>query len=362
MSRGMTFRSLTCAATFLLSLSSCSDARDPSPATPPNEQERAIRARIDEAAGAGFSGAILVTVGGKRVVTEGHGFARREARIENTPETAFDVGSIMKGFTATALFRLVDEGALDLSDSLVDIFPEAPPDKADITLLDVLQHRAGFDEYHDTAGDFEPMTRLEARERILAQELLFEPGTDAAYSNAGYTLLADVIETVSGEGFEAHLRRALFEPADLRHSGFYSEPIWERVETAIGYDASSFGDNDPASWPYTWALVGNGGLVTTVLDLDRWLTALFGGRVVSAATFEVMRETYLEEGSTELGGETFYSEAGGGDFGFGGVLVFAPASDIRILIATNTSETFDIEAFALELTLLATAAPEPNER
>jgi CubicO group peptidase (beta-lactamase class C family) len=358
----MRSRSCRLVAAFLLALSGCSSDRDASPPEAPSEEERELRQRIDEAVASGFSGAILVTVDGKRMATEGHGFARREERIENTPETAFDVGSILKAFTATALFRLAEDGALDLSDPLGDIFPEAPEDKAPITLLQVLQHRAGFDEYHDTTGDFEPMTRLEARERILTQELLFEPGTDMAYSNSGYTLLADVIETVSGETFADHLSRVLFEPANLRHSGFYSDPIWQRVETAVGYDAATFGDNDPATWPYTWALVGNGGLVTSVLDLDRFLTALFGGDIVSTNTLDVMRDDYFEAGAAELDGETVYSEAGAGDFGFGGVLVFAPASDTRILIATNTGETFDIEAFALELTLLVMGLPEASDR
>lgn len=337
---------------FTLALIGCSDDKSENPPDPPSELERELRSLIDDAATSGFEGAVLISAFGERLVSEGHGLARRDEASENTPDTAFDVGSIMKSFTATALFRLAETGALDLSDTLGDVFPEVPADKADITLLEIVQHRAGLDEYHDTEGDFEPMTRLEARERIFAQELAFEPGTDAAYSNSGYTLLADVIETTSGEPFTEHVRRALFETAGLRHTGFYSEPVWQEVETAIGYDASTFGDNDPESWPYTWALVGNGGLVTTVLDLDRWLTALWNGQVVSETTLDLMRSEYLAEGASELGGTTVYAEAGAGDFGFGGVLVFAPESDTRIIIATNTYDTYDIEALALELTLV----------
>jgi CubicO group peptidase (beta-lactamase class C family) len=340
-------------AGLLATVSGCSDPNPPASSEPPSAEERELRLRIDDAVAAGFSGSILVTVDGKRRVTEAHGLANREEALENTPQTAFDAGSILKAFTATALFRLEQDGALALSDSLGDILPEAPPDKAAITLLEILQHRAGFDEYHDTLGDFEPMTRPEARARILAQELLFEPGTDSAYSNSGYTLLADVIETVSGRAFTDYVRGALFEPAGLVQSGFYSEPLWETVETAVGYDASTFGDNDPSGWPYTWALVGNGGLVTTVLDLDRWLSALFGGRVLSEATFERLRTEYLEDGAAEVSGETVYSEAGAGDFGFGGVVTFAPAPDTRVIIATNTYETFDIEGLALDLTSVA---------
>jgi CubicO group peptidase (beta-lactamase class C family) len=348
----MLFRTHACLSALLVTLG-CADAKDSNGTPPPSELELEIRAQIDDAVASGFSGAVLVTVRGERVVAEGRGFAHREEQIENTAETAFDVGSIMKSFTATAIFGLVERGSLELSDPLADIFPEAPPDKADISVLELLTHSAGFDEYHDSEGDFEPMTRLEARERIFAQELLFAPGTDSAYSNSGYTLLADVVETVSGEPFVDHVRNALFEPAGLEQTGFYSEPLWQTLETAVGYDASTFGDNDPASWPYTWALVGNGGLVTSVLDLDRWLTALWEGRVLSEATLDLMRAEYLDAGASELDGETVYAEAGAGDFGLGGVLVFAPVPDTRILIATNAYETFDIEAWALDLTTLA---------
>ena len=344
---------------FVLASTGCSEGEPTQPPAPPSELERDLRELVDGAVASGFEGSLLITVGGERVMTEGHGLANRERGLENTPDTAFDVGSIMKSFTATALFRLGEDGSVELSDTLGEIFPEAPADKAEITLRDVLQHSAGFDEYHDTEGDFEPMTRLEARERIFAQELLFEPGTDAAYSNSGYTLLADVIETVSGEPFVDYVRSALFEPAGLEQTGFYSEPLWQSVETAAGYDASTFGDNDPASWPYTWALVGNGGLVTTVLDLDRWLTALWDGRVVSETTLELMRTEYLAGGAAELDGTTVYSEAGAGDFGLGGVLVFAPEPDTRVLIATNSYDTYDIEALGLELTLRAMDAPAP---
>jgi CubicO group peptidase (beta-lactamase class C family) len=258
----------------------------------------------------------------------------------------------MKDFTAAAIFKLAGEGALDLSAPLRELFPNVPCDKADITLLDVVQHRAGFDEYHDTTGDFEPMTNEQARERIFAQELLFAPGTDEAYSNSGYTLLADIVQRTSGETFVDYLRNELFAPAGMTQTGFYSDPIWNTVDTAIGYDASVFRNNDPAEWPYTWALVGNGGLVTTVLDLDRWYTALWSGRVLAAGALEALRSDYLSVGAVTMNGEPVYAQAGAGDFGLGGVAIDVPGRRTRIIIATNTFEVFDIEELARELTSL----------
>jgi CubicO group peptidase (beta-lactamase class C family) len=335
----------------LLVLAGCSDSADSSGSSNEPTVAGAVRELIDGAVDSGFSGAILVTADGERLTSEAHGLADRDRDTANTPETAFDVGSILKSLTATAIFRLTEDEVVTLDTTLADVFADVPDDKADITLRELIQHRAGLDEYHDTEGDFEPMTRGEARAHIFEQELLFEPDSYEAYSNSGYTLLADVIETVSGETYVGFVRSAVLEPADMSSSGFYSEPLWADIDTALGYEASTFGDNDPASWPYTWALVGNGGLVTTVGDLDRFLAALFGGRIVAPVTLDVMRGVYFSAGEATVGGEPVYAEAGAGDFGLGGVAVFAPESDTRVIIATNTSDAFDVEALATDLAL-----------
>ena len=332
-------------------MAGCSDSNDEPPAPNPSSPlQLEVERRVEDAVADGFSGAILVSHDGQRLVASGHGLSDRENETPNHPETAFDVGSIMKTLTAIAVFKLEEDGELSLSDTLTALLPDVPDDKAEITLLELVQHSAGFDEYHDTMGDFEPMTRLEARAKILEQELLFEPGSDEAYSNSGYTLLADVVESVSGAPFTDFVREQVFAPAAMDHSGFYLDDLWQNVDTAIGYEASTFGDNDPASWPYTWSLMGNGGLVTTVTDLERLSVALWDGALLGPQALEAFESDYLSAGSGELGGETAYAQAGAGDYGLGGVMIDAPASGTRVIIATNTYEVFDIEAFALELT------------
>jgi CubicO group peptidase (beta-lactamase class C family) len=358
----MNVRAHAFAASFALAAFACSnsspDQPEPQP-EPPSELETELLSSLDAAAADGFSGTVRVRMAGETLVSEGRGLANRERGLENGEHTAFDMGSILKSFTAVAIFKLVEEGALGLEDALGELLPDVPDDKQAITLLEILQHRAGFDTYHDTEGDFEPMTRLEARERILAQELLFPPGEDEEYSNSGYTLLADIIETATLTPYTDYVRQNLFAPAGMSETGFYSEPIWQRVDTAVGYDAAKFGDNDPASWPYTWALVGNGGLVTTVLDLDAWIDALWNGRILEPETWELIESEYL--GAAEDEDEPIYGEAGAGDFGLGGVSIYAPGPDLRVIIGTNAYEAFDVEAFAVELaeTALAAADEEP---
>jgi CubicO group peptidase (beta-lactamase class C family) len=361
----MNFRASAFGLCFGLWLVGCSDSnvdtpKEPEP-EPPGDLALELRGSLDDAFEDGFSGSVRVSAEGEVLLSEGRGFADREREIANGEHTAFDVGSIMKSFTAVALFKLEEDGALSLDDPLSALLPDVPEDKQAITLREIVQHRAGFDEYHDTTGDFEPMTRLEARERILAQELLFSPGEDQEYSNSGYTLLADIIETVSGRPYTEYVRTELFARAGMLETGFYSEPLWQTVETAIGYEASTFGDNDPATWPYTWALVGNGGLVSTVLDLDRWVTAFWGGEIVSAETFERIEEEYLAEGAGGDEEEPIFGEAGAGDYGLGGVLIYAPGPDLRVFIGTNTYDSFDVEEFAVDLaeTVLAAQDEEP---
>jgi CubicO group peptidase (beta-lactamase class C family) len=322
--------------------------------------EGEVRQRIDDAAASGFAGAVLVALDGQRLVAEGYGLANRETEARNRVDTAFDVGSIMKDLTAVAIYKLDEAGVLSVSDTLGSLLPDVPTDKVDITLRQIVQHRAGFDEYHDTEGDFEALTRQDARQRILSQELLFAPGSDEAYSNSGYTLLADVVQEVSGESFTDYVHHALLEPAGMEQSGFYSDDaLWQRVDTAVGYEASTFGDNDPATWPYTWSLVGNGGFVSTVLDLERWSSALWEGRILSTSTLEALRSDHLSSGSVAVSGETVYAAAGAGDFGLGGVVIVAPSRGMRVIIVTNTFDAFDVESLAVELTTVLLNAEQP---
>ena len=308
-----------------------------------------LEGSLDDAARDGFSGAVLIEVEGETVIARGYGMADRDAETPNDVSTAFDFGSVMKDVTAAAIYALQDRGELSVEDTLADLLPDVPEDKAGITVLQLLQHSAGLGEYHDTEGDFEAMTRLEARARIFDQELLFAPGDDEAYSNSGFTLLADIVEERSGQPFTAYVRQELLEPAGMSSTGFFGEPLWDEVETAIGYDAETFQDNDPASWPYTWALVGNGGLVSTVEDVQRWLVATREGQVLSADAFAAYDEEYLSLGSGELEGFVVYSYAGAGDFGLGGGALDCPEASTRIIFATNAYDTFDSEALAVEL-------------
>ena len=182
----------------------------PLAAEPNAEAIQQMRERLEtQLAGAterGFSGTVLAHNGDEIVLHRAYGLADRDKGITNTTATLFDIGSISKQFTKAAILVLEESGRLATSDPISKHLPNVPADKSKITIEQVIDHQAGFREYHDTEGDFESMDRAEALRRILGQKLRFEPGTDQRYSNSGYTLLAAMVEAVTGERFQEFVR------------------------------------------------------------------------------------------------------------------------------------------------------------
>lgn len=293
---------------------------------------------------AGFSGAIMVVKGGEVILHNGYGLADREKNIPVNKDTVFDIGSITKRFTRAAILKLEEQGNLKRTDPLSIFFGDLPEDKATITVEQVLEHTAGFHEYHDTSGDFEEMDREKALKTILNQKLRFEPGDQEAYSNSGYGLLAVIIELVSGQSYQSFLREYLFEPAGMDRTGFYRDPLWEEDEVAVGYEGRKIGKiNSPYHWPHmTWALVGGGGMVSSVGELYKWIQALQTDTILSVKAKENM---YDPQGSP-------LAYAGGNDFGFSSVVFEYPNDKNYIFVATNSHDNISAPTLGRQLSVI----------
>jgi len=299
-------------------------------ASPEDNFQKKIDSYVRAAVDAGFSGAVLVAKGGKVILQSGYGLADREKNIPVRKETVFDIGSITKRFTKAAILKLEEQGKLKISDTLNKFFDNVPEDKAGITVKQVLEHTAGFHEYHDTTGDFEEMDREQALKTILNQKLLFKPGDQEAYSNSGYTLLAAIIELSSKQSYQSFLKEYLFKPAGMNRTGFYRDSLWIEGEVAIGYEGKTIGEkNSPYYWPHmTWALIGGGGMVSSVGELYKWIQALEAGKVLTEKTKEKM---YDPQGNP-------MAYAGGNDFGFSAVVFEFPKEKNYIIVATNAHD------------------------
>jgi CubicO group peptidase (beta-lactamase class C family) len=236
--------------------------RPPLPVLPATD----VRQRLDDAMtrfGAfGFSGTVLVAKDGSILLHKGYGLADRERHILTTTATVFPYASIVKGFTAAAVYKLEAEGKLTTSDTIGEYLPGVPASASRITLLQLLTHSSGLPhEADNVAGG---ATRGEHVRNILRVPLQSEPGTRYAYSNAGYDLLAAIIERVTGIPYESYIREHLLRPAGLAHIGWRSE--FDSRLFARGYQEVYRDANDEVTFP--------AGLIGTAEALYRWGEAL----------------------------------------------------------------------------------------
>lgn len=254
----------------------------------------------------GFCGVALVQKQSEVVLRKGYGWADRGNDRRMGAGNVVDLGSITKQFTAAAILRLEADGKLATSDRISRFFKDVPGDKQGITLHHLLTHSAGLQsDFADS--DYDPVLRDEYVRRALASKLMTTPGEHYAYSNAGFSLLAAIVELVSGRSYEAYLAEQIFKPAGMVETG-YKLPRWPAERIAHG---STGGEDwgtiiarlDPPDAPY-WALRGNGGIHTTLADVARWNEALATDRVLPKAARRKLMAPYIDEDES---GKTQYA-------------------------------------------------------
>ena len=224
----------------------------------------------------GFSGGALVVRGKDVLLLKSYGLADRAKKVALTTDSVYNLGSITKQFTAAAILTLEMQGKLSAKDPVSKYLDGVPADKASMTLHHLLTHSAGL-ESDFSPTDYDPVGREEYVRRALQSKLLFTPGDGYEYSNAGYSLLAAIVEKLSGQNYEDYLRQHVFKPAGMMETG-YKAPAWSAERIAHGYlDGQDWGTIvekiQPADAPY-WTLRGNGGLHTTLSDMLAWHHAL----------------------------------------------------------------------------------------
>lgn len=225
----------------------------------------------------GFSGVVRIERNGNVILEKGYGLADRAAKIPFTKSTVVQIGSNTKDFTAVAILQLQNRGLLSVGDKLGRFFPNAPDDKKEITILQLMKHEAGFPL--GFGGDFEPVSKAQLIDNAMKFKLLFPPGSRKSYSNPGYALLAAIIEQVSGKSYDEYLRDNILAPLGLTHTGFLL-PQFPARDLAHGYRANGedagtmLAKPHAADGPY-WNLRGNGGMLSTVGDMHEFYQALF---------------------------------------------------------------------------------------
>jgi CubicO group peptidase (beta-lactamase class C family) len=234
----------------------------------------------------GASGTVLVARGDRAIACRGLGWADRARRVRASCDTAYDLMSMTKQFTAAGILELQAMGRLDVSDPISRFVDGVPDDKRAITIAQLLTHTSGLRAA--LGGDYEPLSRDQMLAEAMRSRLLSAPGSAYHYSNVGYSILAAIIERASGTTYERFLARHLFRPAGMRHTG-YVLPHWGRGQVAVEIDRHGRAHGRPLDHPWAadgpyWNLRGNGGMLSTARDMLRWHRALLGDTVLSAET------------------------------------------------------------------------------
>jgi len=242
-----------------------------------------------------FSGAVLVAKNGVPVFRQAFGLANREWNVPNSPTTKFRIGSITKGFTATAVLQLAEARRLSIDDPVSKYYSEAPPAWNSITIRHLLTHTSGIPSYTGIPHFFDGEIRLDRTpEQIikLTQDapLEFEPGSKFSYDNTGYIILGYIIEKVSGERYADYVQHHIFDPLGMKSSGYdVSETITPNRAAGYSRDKTTFTNAPYLSMTEPFSA---GSLYSTVDDLLIWDQALYAAKPLSPSSMQAMFTDY----------------------------------------------------------------------
>lgn len=238
-----------------------------------------------------FSGTVLITKNGSVLLKKAYGLADYEWNIKNTVDTKFQLASVTKQFTATAILQLVEKGKLSLNDRLSRFFPDYP--KADsVTIHMLLSHSSGLAlGFKELA--LSTISADSAYSEIKKIPYEFTPGTNSAYSNIGYYLLAKIIEKVSGEKYAVFLTKNIFEKVGMNNTGVSNnDSIILKKAKIYCRTEKGFTHNPYINWEFN---IGHDGVYSTVEDLALWDNALYGTTILSTEMKKLMFTSYNSE-------------------------------------------------------------------
>jgi CubicO group peptidase (beta-lactamase class C family) len=233
--------------------------------------------------------ALAVVKNGEVVKVQGYGLANLEHDAPVTPETVFELASVTKQFTATAIMRLSEQGKLKLDDPINKYLPDAPSKWNGITIRHLLTHTGGIVSLEQGFADLSGKTEVSTEElfRSVAKDpLSFAPGERHQYSDAGYFLLGMIIEKVSGQRYRHFLREQFFNSLAMTATSILDQ--WAIIKhRAAGYMLRN-GELINIRRIRQNELPSHFGVLTNVRDLARWDIALAAGKVVSEASLQAM--------------------------------------------------------------------------
>lgn len=309
---------------------------------------------------------VLVLRDGEAVVRAGYGLSDLESHTPATATTNYRLASVTKQFTAASILLLAEDGRLKLEDRVRKWLPSLPKSAEPITIRHLLTHTSGLIDYEDVIPEtFKPQLHDADVLRLLESQdrTYFRPGSDYRYSNSGYALLALIVERASGRTFATFLRERIFQPLGMSNTVAHEDGISTVSTRAFGYTAEQ-GRWNRTDQSQTSAVLGDGGIYSSIDDLAKWDAALYDGRLLRPASLQAAftPATRTDDSAVEYGfgwritGETLWHS--GETVGFRNVIVRYPKRHMTVVVLTNRN---DPEPYKLALQIaqqaIATRSP-----
>jgi len=318
-----------------------------------------VQAKMQDEKIAGLQ--FAVTYKGKTVMSRCYGLADVDKKTAVTKDTPFEIASVSKPIIATAVMMLWEDGKFKLDDPIGKYVKEMPLAWVDVPIRNLLSHTSGIPEFRDSDYFFQhrledtPFTEIT---KHMDTALVFDPGHQFSYSNTNYVMLGKLIEGVTGKPFTDFLKKRIFDPLGMTHTGFIGTE-----DHAIGYAAlrSGFAANRGCS--LAWAGPGSS-IVSTAEDMATFDAALDGHKLIKNSTMlEMLQATSTHVGLIDYGlgwqienlqGSAVAMHAGKMN-GFASMYIRLINERISIVVLSNSS---DIDGNAVTRGLLSLYLPE----
>ncbi|WP_235577916.1 serine hydrolase domain-containing protein [Pseudoxanthomonas sp. Root630] len=287
---------------------------------------------------------VLVLENGKPAFERSYGMAERETGRHATPATQYRLASISKQFTAACVLLLMEDGVLTLDDPVRRWLPTLPASADAVTLRHLLSHTSGLIDYEDLIPDGQTGQVHDADVlRLLAREdrLYFASGSGYRYSNSGYALLALVVERASGKRFAEFLHARVFSPLGMTQTLAREDDGPAVASRAYGYSLVD-GQWRRTDQSTTSAVLGDGGIYSSLTDLARWDAAWYDERLLSAASRALAVRPATATTETDVAHYGFGWRLqgrmrwhSGESIGFRNVLLRFPDRHLTVVVLTN---------------------------
>ena len=302
-----------------------------------------------------FGGSVLVALNGEIVFQKNYGFADMENKYPFRESSLFNLASVTKVFTATAILKLHEEGKLSIYDKVDKYIPGFISDNTDsLTLINLLNHTSGMsanlaqtDNSSKHGNVVVPDSEIVTTDQLISKfrdtKLNSRPGERFNYNNYGYLLLGYIIEKVTGMDYLDYLNKEIFPVAGMTNTfGQRFLPV-QPVKGYTGIGTTSRMPVKEETFP-GW-LKGAVGLYSSVSDLNNFLEAILSHRLLETETLKLMLDTCVvtHMGNTlwtagwernEVDSLNLYSH-GGSIKGFSTRIGFVPEKNISVVILSN---------------------------